>query len=141
METWRALWPSPKLYGSAPSHLAKSRDPLPTIFLWPRAVPSPCVKCPTPLRITLPGLLWGPSMATLGTHLGWCRITWLPLGPWLSREPHEVLEALRQCRAHFTGVTLAEGRDHEWTSWERQVDPGEDKELQLDTGGGPHPQH
>ena len=23
----------------------------------------------------------------------------------------------RQCWAHFTGVTLAEGKDHEWTGW------------------------
>ena len=73
--------------------------------------------CPTPLHDYAPRLFDGVPQATLGTHPGWCRITWFSLGSWLSREPHKVLEPFRQCWAHFTGVSLAKGKDHEWTGW------------------------
>lgn len=65
--------------------------------------------CPIPLHDRAPKFLWDPSMATLGTHPGWCRITRFPFGPWLSREPHKVLEPFRERWAHFTGVTLQNG--------------------------------
>lgn len=57
----------------------------------------------------------------LGTHPGWSRITWFPFRPWFSREPHKILGPFRQLWAHFTGVTLAEEKNHKRLGWGRDL--------------------